>query len=408
MRFGDLSGQHIDERYTIVRKAGSGSMGDVYEATHHSTGRRVAVKVLKAERMHLEVFRKRFIREARSAAMVRHPNVVEVLEVGQIADGPVFFAMEYLEGDDLRAILKREHRLTWHRVHTILLRLTSALAAAHDRGVIHRDIKPANVLLVRGPNAEPDTVKLVDFGVAKLGMNMVTRDLTRNDDIVGTALYMSPEQAMGEPSDARSDVYALGIMAYELVTGTVPFPGDDIFSIMSAQLKQPPKRLTEIIPSLPETAEAIILRALEKKPGNRFQTMTEFHEALASMTVQPQPDPLDPSLASLLLDDAGFDELPTVQMSRGMSFPKDMPSAPPPTPFAPAWIPTTTDSQTDSRHTPSPLPPPQPRPSTLITRVPVVKGSSPSNTFFVVGQRVAGLFVVTVAIAAFAILIANC
>lgn len=283
----DLTGQLLDDRYRIVRKIGAGSMGDVYEAIDRQTEQRVAVKVLKPERAHRGVFLARFLREARSASMVRHPNVVEVHEVGQVEDGPVYFVMEFLEGEDLSAVLRREYRLPWSRCRNILHQMASALQAAHERGIVHRDIKPSNCLLLAGTRRGADRVKLVDFGVAKLGVDMVSKELTSAADVVGTVLYMSPEQAQGMPADARSDVYALGVMAYEMATGRVPFPGNDIFEVMARHLRTPPRPPRQAAPDLPIEAERLILRSLAKKPEDRFSSMAEL---LACLDGAPLPD----------------------------------------------------------------------------------------------------------------------
>jgi tRNA A-37 threonylcarbamoyl transferase component Bud32 len=275
----DLSGTVLDERYAIKGLVGAGSMGDVYEATQIATGQRVAVKVLKPERAHRSIFYARFMREAKSMQMVQHPGVVHIIDVGQVPGGVVYFAMEFLEGDDLSAVLKREYRMSWPRCRDILSQVADALAAAHARGIVHRDIKPSNCLLLHD-NGGSDRVKLLDFGVAKLGVDMVSKELTSAADVVGTVLYMSPEQALGKPADARSDVYAMGVMAYEMATGRVPFPGNDIFKVMSRHLRAAPRPPREVVPDLPEDAANLILKALEKAPEDRFQTMAELRAAL--------------------------------------------------------------------------------------------------------------------------------
>ena len=285
----DLTGQLLDDRYRIVRKTGAGSMGDVYEAIDRQRDQRVAVKVLKPERAHRGVFLDRFVREARSASMVRHPNVVEIHEVGQVADGPIYFVMEFLEGEDLSAVLRREYRLPWSRCRNILHQMASALQAAHERGIVHRDIKPSNCLLLAGTDRGVDRVKLVDFGVAKLGVDMVSKELTSAADVVGTVLYMSPEQAQGMPADARSDVYALGVMAYEMATGRVPFPGKDIFKVMARHLRTPPTPPRQAAPDLPIEAERVILRALAKRPEERFSSMAELLACLDGAPISTHP-----------------------------------------------------------------------------------------------------------------------
>jgi tRNA A-37 threonylcarbamoyl transferase component Bud32 len=276
----DCSGQVIEGRYRLVRKAGAGSMGDVYEGHDLVGDRRVAVKILKPEHAAREMFRHRFVREARSAAMIAHPNVVQVHEVGHTAQGLPYYVMEYLEGEDLRALLDREGRLPWESSREILMQVAGALAAAHAQGVVHRDIKPSNVLVwfdEGAAGAGRPHVKLLDFGVAKLRVDMVSKELTQAADVVGTVLYMAPEQAQGRPADARSDIYAFGVMGYELVTGEVPFSGTDIFEVMRQHLGVEPIPLRQLRPELPGHAEAFVLRCLAKAPEARFQSM---HEAL--------------------------------------------------------------------------------------------------------------------------------
>jgi serine/threonine protein kinase len=285
----DWSGQVIEGRYRLVRKAGAGSMGDVYEGRELTGDRRVAVKILKPEHAAREMFRQRFLREAKSAAMISHPNVVAVHEVGHTAEGVPFYVMEYLEGEDLRVLLDREGRLSWRLARAILVQVAGALAAAHDEGVVHRDIKPSNLIVWfegAGPARRP-VVKLLDFGVAKLRVDMVSKELTQAADVVGTVLYMAPEQAQGRAADARSDVYAFGVMAYELVTGDVPFRGTDIFEVMRQHLQVEPVPPRRLRPELPASAEAFVLRCLAKPPEARFQSMGDALLALGQAEGTP-------------------------------------------------------------------------------------------------------------------------
>ena len=268
---GDLVGTVLDGKYRITGKLGAGSMGDVYEGRQESTGRRVAIKVLKPERASREVHRHRFVREAKSALMIPHDNVVQVLEVGATDAGLLWFAMEYLQGEDLGALLRRSKRLPWDQTKEILLQVARGLQAAHARGVVHRDIKPSNILLLAGQ--DPPKVKIVDFGVAKLSVGQVSRVLTAADDVVGTVLYMSPEQAEGRPADIRSDIYALGVMAYETVVGRVPFPGKDIFKVMAAHMRDDPTTPAELVPELPRWASDFIMTCLRKDPEQRYPSM---------------------------------------------------------------------------------------------------------------------------------------
>lgn len=281
----DLTGSTLAGKYLIVRKIGAGSMGDVYEATQLSTGMRVAVKVLKAERAVKDVFRHRFLREAKSSVMVDHPSVVNVLDYGEDAHGLLYYAMEFLEGEDLRQLIERHGALPWPYAQAILVEAAGALAAAHDAGIIHRDIKPSNILLVRTADGG-QLVKLIDFGVAKLDNQLVSRVLTQAADVVGTVLYMSPEQAEGYSADERSDIYTFGVTAYELCTGVVPFPGQDIFKVMAAHMNGIPTPPNQVIGGLPDAANDFVLRCLEKAPEARYQSM---HDVVAVLDGSADP-----------------------------------------------------------------------------------------------------------------------
>ena len=273
-------------RYRVAGSIGSGSMGDVYDGVDLSTGGRVALKVLKPERAVREVFRHRFLREAKSAVLIDHPNVVDVLDYGETPEGLLFIAMEFLEGEDLSSYLKRNGRLQWPHAVSVLSQVAAALAAAHDCGVVHRDVKPSNILL-RQDGSGGLLVKLLDFGVAKLDNQMVSRVLTRAEDVVGTVLYMSPEQAEGRSADLRSDVYAYGVTAFQTITGNVPFPGRDLFKVMSAHLTQPAPDPADQVPEMPPWGSRFVLRCLEKKPEARYQSM---HDVLSVLAGKATPD----------------------------------------------------------------------------------------------------------------------
>jgi len=282
----DISGSVLHGRYRAARLVGSGSMGDVYDGVDLSTGGRVALKVLKPERAVREVFRHRFMREAKSAVMIDHPNVVDVLDFGETPEGLLFIAMEFLEGEDLSSYLGRNGRLHWPHAVVVLRQIAAALAAAHDCGVVHRDVKPSNILL-RQDGSGGLIVKLLDFGVAKLDNQMVSRVLTRAADVVGTVLYMSPEQAEGRTADLRSDVYAFGVTAFQTLTGGVPFPGRDLFKVMSAHLNDPPPDPSTGAPEMPQWGSKFVLRCLEKAPQSRYQSM---HDVLAVLSGSVDPD----------------------------------------------------------------------------------------------------------------------
>jgi len=278
----DLSGQTLD-RYHLLRRLGVGGMGAVYEAEHTRLRKRFAVKLLRWELAQNEVFRKRFLREARAASAITHPNVVAISDFGETHDDHVFFVMDLLAGRDLQALLDAEQRLPWPRVREILLQTTSALEAAHLQDIIHRDIKPSNVFLADVPGKRgEDFVKVLDFGIAKLSGNLGegTAQLTSTDEIFGTVAYMAPEMAMGTNDDRRSDVYAVGVMMYRMLTGGLPFTQGNAFQVLSQHIHAPLPRPRAKEPSIPVEVEAIVLKALAKRPEDRFASMDAFGRAL--------------------------------------------------------------------------------------------------------------------------------
>lgn len=333
----DLCGRTLDQRYQVVAKIGSGSMGDVFEGYHIASGRHVAIKVLKRERAIRDVFRQRFLREARSSVMIAHPNVVEVLDYGESPEGHLYFTMEFLQGEDLRAIVRRDGAMSWPRCQEILRQVAGALAAAHACGIIHRDVKPANILQISEPK-DNKRIKLADFGVAKLSDTQVSQALTHVDDVVGTVLYMSPEQAEGEAVDERSDIYALGVTAFELATGALPFPGTDVYKVMAAHLQQPAPKPSSRAPLLPRCADQFILRCLEKRPADRYSSMQAVLDALRN----------DDAVADSFDDDAptayfrrARASVPTTQPAPTRTVPaptrtQPMPAHVPPAPLSPA------------------------------------------------------------------------
>jgi serine/threonine protein kinase len=284
----DLTGSVLDRRYRITRLLGEGGMGHVYEALHVVLDQVVAVKVLHPRYAYEERFRERFLQEARAASRIQHPNVVVIKDFGDTPEGSVYFVMEYLQGCDLGAELKEHGAMPWARARGILLQAASALHAAHVSRIIHRDIKPANCFLTRDEHTGGfDMVKLVDFGIAKVGgephAEGQDKKLTGTGEVFGTASYMAPEHARGEPLDARSDVYSLGVMAYEMLVGRVPFSGGNSIHVITRHLSEAPKPLRSHDPEIPEAVEALVLRMLAKDPGDRCASMVEVEEALLAI-----------------------------------------------------------------------------------------------------------------------------
>jgi serine/threonine protein kinase len=277
----------VADRYRVLRRLGAGGMGVVYLAEHVAIEKRVALKVLLHEYSNKPVQKERFLREAKAAAKINHPNVVDITDFGETPDGRVFFAMEYLEGEDLHHVIRRGGALPWARARPILLQICSALGSAHAKGIIHRDLKPENIKLVSRGEKE-DFVKLLDFGIARItDLGDAGRRLTKTGMIFGTPEYMSPEQASGERADHRADLYALGLIMYEMLTGKLPFSGDNFMAILTKHLHVEPVPPRELNPTICPEAEAIVLRALAKDRDARFQSMEQMAAAIASIEADP-------------------------------------------------------------------------------------------------------------------------
>lgn len=280
----------IDGRYQIVRKIGEGGMGSVFEAINTKIDKRVAMKLLSREHAADENAVHRFQREAKAACAIHHRNVVDVLDYGDLPDGSVYYVMEYLEGRDLDELIASERTLPWGRARPILLQAIRGLKAAHDAGVVHRDVKPANIFLVTPKMDDPaHVVKVLDFGIAKLEAGKATKALTAASQVIGTAWYMAPEQAHGRPVDARSDVYAMGVVMYHALSGEVPFPDDEVVRVLFLHATAEPPPLRSKAPEVPPAVEAVVMRCLEKDPATRFQTMRDLEHALSSIDEHGRP-----------------------------------------------------------------------------------------------------------------------
>jgi eukaryotic-like serine/threonine-protein kinase len=278
-----LVGALVGGRYRVRALLGEGGMGQVYLAVHEAIEKKVALKVLRPQLSNKRDIVTRFQQEAISASRIKHPNVLDVFDFGQLDDGCCFLAMELLEGHDLSVELAQGQPLTPIRAVAIALQVARALGAAHAAGVVHRDLKPENVFLQRRPDASEE-VKLVDFGIAQLraadGAALSEprrRRLTRTGMIFGTPEYMAPEQAAGLNADRRVDIYSLGILLYEMLTGSVPFTGDTFLGVCAAQINQPLPPLQSLLPSLVVSPmlQGVIERMLAKRPDDRFQSIQE-------------------------------------------------------------------------------------------------------------------------------------
>lgn len=286
-----LIGQVIDARYEVVSVLGEGGTGSVYEVRHTTLGRRFALKVLRRDIAKDGSVVSRFMQEARAAAAIGHPNIVAVSDFGEVQpdrSAPLtskvpYFVMELLTGSSLANVLRAEKSLAPDRAAAIGLQCALGLAAAHEAGVIHRDLKPDNVFLVRSGDRE--FVKLLDFGLAKIAGNS---RVTRQGIIFGTPHYMSPEQAGGQPVDHRTDIYALGCILYECLTGRTPFEADSYKGVLDQHLNAMPIPVEQRVPDAAHLGpmSAVIMRCLAKNPADRYATMAEFAAALEEAMAQ--------------------------------------------------------------------------------------------------------------------------
>ena len=274
----------FEGKYRLDERLGGGGMGTVYRATHLLIDRPVAIKVLSQRFVGDSTATQRFRREARAAGRMHHPNAVSVTDFGATADGYLYIVMELLEGRTLRELLAREAPLDVARVVSIMLQTCAAVSAAHDVGLIHRDLKPANIFIEQRPNT-PSVVKVLDFGVAKFAVEEQGDDdyqtLTQVGAIIGTPRYMSPEQCSGSGSvTPASDVYSLGIILYEMLSGVVPFNAETPLAIALRHVTEPPRPLREIVPDVPEKLAAIAEKALAKHPSDRFADANELRQEI--------------------------------------------------------------------------------------------------------------------------------
>jgi predicted Ser/Thr protein kinase len=277
------------DRYEVGRLLGAGGMAEVFEGRDRLLARRVAIKVLQAQFARDPSFLIRFKREAQAAASLSHPNIVGVYDTGT-EDGTHFIVMEYVDGRTLKEVIRAEGPLYPERAAEICADVCNALIAAHARGLIHRDIKPGNVMLT--PEGK---VKVMDFGIARA---TTSETITQTAAVVGTAQYISPEQAQGQTVDYRSDLYSLGCCLYEMLTGTVPFTGATPVAIAYRHVREDPTPPRQLNADVPAPLEAICMKAMAKLPDNRYQTAAEFHDDLERFLHR------QPVLATPLLDAA--------------------------------------------------------------------------------------------------------
>jgi serine/threonine-protein kinase len=281
--YDPLENQTLDEKYHLEERLGEGGMGTVYRARHLLMDRPVAIKVLHPQFVENEAARTRFQLEARAAVRLHHPNAVSVTDFGQTSDGLVYIVMELLKGRTLREILALEAPLETARATSIMLQASDAVAAAHEAGIIHRDLKPSNILVTRSEDA-PAVVKVLDFGIAKLASDMFDDEDAAASTLPGTPLgtprYMSPEQHEGKDLTPATDVYSLGIILYEMLTGMAPFTGTSVVEIAIKHANDTPRAPREIVAAIPEDMERVVLHALEKEPAARPANAADFRREL--------------------------------------------------------------------------------------------------------------------------------
>src|SRR3977135_1441214 len=299
-------GRLFDGKYRLDARLGGGGMGTVYRATHLLIDRVVAVKVLSQRFVGDETAQQRFRREARASGRMQHPNAVMVNDFGATEDGWLYIVMELLEGQTLRDLLAREAPLDPARAVSFMMQTCAAVGAAHDAGLIHRDLKPANIFIEQRPNLAA-VVKVLDFGVANVGVEEHDDDyntLTQVGAIIGTPRYMSPEQCSGAaPLTPASDVYSLGIILYEMLTGAVPFSADTPLALALKQVSEAPVRPRKVVPTIPAELEGVVIHELATdrglRPADANELRRELHAVAVDLGLEHSTSTLAPSLAEL-------------------------------------------------------------------------------------------------------------
>ncbi|MBR5127480.1 MAG: Stk1 family PASTA domain-containing Ser/Thr kinase, partial [Roseburia sp.] len=272
-------GMYIADRYEVVGKVGAGGMSDVYKALDHTLGRNVAIKVLKAEFSEDMNFVTKFRTEAQSAAGLEHPNIVNIYDVGSESEFH-YIVMEYIEGITLKTYIEKKGQLSFKEATSIAIQVGRGIEAAHNKGIIHRDIKPQNIII-----STEGKVKVTDFGIAKAATTN-----TISSDVMGSVHYSSPEQARNGFVDGKSDIYSLGIVMYEMITGRVPFDGDSTVAVAIQHLQEEMESPKTYAPELPISMEKIILKCTQKNPDRRYENMTALLSDLRKSLISPDED----------------------------------------------------------------------------------------------------------------------
>ena len=273
-----LIGVVIADRYQVLRRLGEGGMGRVYLAEHVKMNRQCALKVMSTLVVNDEDSAQRFAREASNASRIIHPNVAAVFDYGE-SDGIVYLVMEFVDGEPLSRLLERERFIPPHRALEIARQVTEGLTAAHELGIVHRDLKPDNILLSRARSGR-EIAKVVDFGIAKAMSDARQDRLTQTGLVIGTPEYMSPEQLVGDPVDARSDIYSLGCILYQMITGQLPFEASTREQIIKRRLSEPPPHPRDLVPGLPDTLDRVVRTMLARSPMERYPSTIDVRDAL--------------------------------------------------------------------------------------------------------------------------------
>jgi serine/threonine-protein kinase len=313
----------IDGRYKVEDVIGEGGMGVVYRCTHKIIGKKVAMKVLRADLARDKELMERFLNEAKSASAIGNPHIIDISDFGDLPDGSTYFVMEYLNGVPLSTQVAGGKPLPIPRLLHVARQLAEGLSAAHHAEIVHRDLKPDNIFLVSRSH-EKDFVKILDFGIAKVATSAEGR-LTRAGAVFGTPHYMSPEQAAGTPIDHRGDVYSFGVILYELASGKVPFDADNFMGILTQHMYKAPVPIRALVPQpedVPAGLEAIVLKCLSKRPEHRYQTMDEIISDIEKLQQGLIPD----AVPEMMARSGGFN-VPADYFKKG-GMPAPMPATP--------------------------------------------------------------------------------
>lgn len=288
-RGDSLIGQIFEGKYLILSKIGQGATGAIYRGERKNIGDQVAVKVLKPEFVADYAATERFRREALALGRIHHPNAISIYDFGISADGQAFLVMELLSGRTMRTILQEEQMLEVRRAVNLITQVCAALNAAHRSKIIHRDLKPENIM-IEFYEGQGEVAKVIDFGLARLKLTgKLVQTLTEQGRVAGTPYYMSPEQWMDKPLDARTDIYGLGVILYEMLTGCVPFNAATVMQLASKHVKTPPQPPHTLRRDLPISVSEVVLKALAKSPDDRPSTTLEFAERLQEALVTSLP-----------------------------------------------------------------------------------------------------------------------